>query len=369
MPQVGFRQAPIELAKAHRGLVDMLVSGPAKRVENADGRAKCNSLAGGGHQLFDRFLVITGFAKYLAIEHGQLVSPDDQGIACRSRHGLGLLSRQPARQLPGTQPVRIALVDIRRDGLIVAKEAIEQTPTIRRGRCEDDRRGRRILHKIKRLGPKNVSLPTLLGRTDIFLRLHFDSSSGGTYHARAMGNPLRDRRTPLELAASGQVIEFSEKIDGFEQLAVIVEGDLESLDPDKLPSGWRDSLVSGRLSFSFADAQNKLPMLVGRVTATLDAVCQRCLEPFEMPLAADLRLLLGEDESAELGDDDFEIWELDEGTFRPQDLVEEALIMAMPYVAMHVDDDACRGPGEKVSEPGDKTRPFAALKAQMEREN
>jgi uncharacterized metal-binding protein YceD (DUF177 family) len=51
------------------------------------------------------------------------------------------------------------------------------------------------------------------------------------------------------------------------------------------------------------------------------------------------------------------------------DLVEEALIMAMPYAAMHVDDDVCRGPGEKVSEPGDKTRPFAALKAQMEKEH
>jgi uncharacterized metal-binding protein YceD (DUF177 family) len=205
-------------------------------------------------------------------------------------------------------------------------------------------------------------------RSDNFRAVHFDSGSGGTYHARAMGNTLRDRRTPLELAASGQVIEFSEKIFDFERLAAIVQGDLESLDPDKLPSGWRDSLVSGRLSFSFADAQNKLPMLEGRVTATPDAVCQRCLEPFEMPLAADLRLLLGDDESTGMGDDDLEIWELNEDTFRPLDLVEEALIMAMPYAAMHVDDDICRGPGEKVSEPGDNTRPFAALKAQMEKE-
>ena len=57
-----------------------------------------------------------------------------------------------------------------------------------------------------------MSLPTLLLRSDNFRAVHFDSGSGGTYHARAMGNTLRDRRTPLELAASGQVIEFSEKI-------------------------------------------------------------------------------------------------------------------------------------------------------------
>ena len=183
-----------------------------------------------------------------------------------------------------------------------------------------------------------------------------------------MGNPLRDRRTPLELAASGQVIEFSEKISDFERLAAIVEGDLESLDPDKLPSGWRDSLVSGRLSFSFADAQNRLPMLEGRVTAMLDSVCQRCLEPFEMPLAVDLRLLLGDDESASMSDDDLEIWELDEDTFRPLDLVEEALIMAMPLSAMHGTAEACGGyepAGEQVERT---TRPFAALRTQLDQD-
>ena len=115
--------------------------------------------------------------------------------------------------------------------------------------------------------------------------------------------------------------------------------------------------------------QKKHVLISGGITTRFALDCQRCLEPFEMPLAADLRLLLGDDESAGVSDDDLEIWELDEDTFRPLDLVEEALIMAMPYAAMHVDDDGCRGPGEKVSRPGDKTRPFAALKAQMEKEN
>ena len=74
-----------------------------------------------------------------------------------------------------------------------------------------------------------------------FLAPLFDSDAPGPYHARAMGNPLRDRRPLAELAEKGQVIEITAKISDFERLAGIVEADLATLDPDKLPQGWRDS--------------------------------------------------------------------------------------------------------------------------------
>jgi len=206
----------------------------------------------------------------------------------------------------------------------------------------------------------------LRGGSDIFKDALFDTGSGGPYHARAMGNPLRDRRTPSELAASGQVIDFSEKINIFERLAEIVGGDLETLDPDRLPPDWRDRVVSGQLNFGFADAQDGLPMLQGKVTVTLDLVCQRCLEAMQLPLAVELRLLFGGDESAAVRDDGYDIWELEEDTLRPLDLVEEALIMAMPLVAMHFDSKTCQGPEQEEQHSGEKIRPFAALRSQME---
>jgi uncharacterized metal-binding protein YceD (DUF177 family) len=204
---------------------------------------------------------------------------------------------------------------------------------------------------------------------DFFLARHFDSGSGGPYHARAMGNPLRDRRTPSELAASGQVIEFTEKISEFEQLAGIIADDLETLDPDKLPPDWRDKVVAGRLSFGFADAHKHLPMLQGKVAATVDGVCQRCLGAMQLPLVLELRLLFGSDESAALSDDGYEFWELEEDKLRPLDLVEEALIMAMPLTAMHVDNKVCVAPGKCEEDPGEKLRPFALLKSQMGNDN
>ena len=203
------------------------------------------------------------------------------------------------------------------------------------------------------------------GRTDIFPHLYFDSSLGGPYHARAMGNLLRDRRTPSELAESGQVIDFSEKLSEFEKLVEIVESDLETLDPDTLPLDWRDSIVAGQLSFGFADAQCEVAALEGEATATLDAVCQRCLSAFQMPLKAELRLLFDANESALADDESYEIWELEEEKFRPLDLIEEALIMSMPLVAMHVDDETCHRVDTPVAASGEKIRPFASLKAQM----
>ncbi len=183
-----------------------------------------------------------------------------------------------------------------------------------------------------------------------------------------MGNPLRDRRTPSELAESGQVIEIEEKITNFERLAGIVEADLLTLDPDKLPSDWRDTVVVGRLGFSFSDTHNSVPALHGEVEVTIDAVCQRCLEPFRLPLAAELRLLLVEKNAATVKVDGYEKWELAEEKLRPLDLVEEALIMAMPFAAMHANDESCNKPEEVIDEPGGKEQPFATLRSQMDDE-
>ncbi len=184
-----------------------------------------------------------------------------------------------------------------------------------------------------------------------------------------MGDPLQQRRAPQELAASRQVIEINNKITNFERLAEIVEADLSALDPDKLSPDWRDATVRGQLSFGFAAAQGNVPAVEGHVTVTTDAVCQRCLRPFALPLKADLRLLFGKEQTAGEGYDDYEVWELDGDDVCPADLVEEALIMALPFVAMHVGDADC-SPMVVADEKAVKTTlPFVNLKTQLDSEN
>lgn len=180
-----------------------------------------------------------------------------------------------------------------------------------------------------------------------------------------MGNPLYERRAAADWAASGQVIEISEEISTFDSLSAIVEADLAALGTDKIPSGWRESRVLGELQFGFTAAAGDVPTVSGQAGVEIDAVCQRCLEAFRLRLQIEPRLLLVEEHEAVVEFDDFEVWELDEDTLRPQDIVEELLIMAMPFSATHDNMKDCKAFSAPVESATEMKRPFAALGAQM----
>lgn len=181
-----------------------------------------------------------------------------------------------------------------------------------------------------------------------------------------MGNLLRDRRTVAEWASDGQVIVIAEKISSFERLAGIVEADLAVLNPDKLPGAWRDGLISGMLRFDFTDGKARVPIVTGHATAEVHAVCQRCLEPFQLMLSVAPQLLLpGEQETADEFED-FEVWELAEETLRPQDIIEELLIMALPFSATHDNMANCKAFSTAEESAGKTVKPFAALRLQMQ---
>jgi len=153
--------------------------------------------------------------------------------------------------------------------------------------------------------------------------------------------------------------------------------DLAALESDKMPSGWRDCAVLGDLQFAFVDEKRRIPMVSGCVKADVAAVCQRCLEPFQLQLEIEPKLLLLEMQQAADGYDDYEVWELDEQTMQPQDIVEELLVMAMPFSAMHDNMADCKAfvsadlSAESTDDRSDNdgteklVKPFAALRSQM----
>jgi uncharacterized protein len=185
-----------------------------------------------------------------------------------------------------------------------------------------------------------------------------------------MGNPLHERRTGAEWSAASQVIEITESIGVFEQLSSVIEADLAKLDADKIPVEWRETPVTGRLEFGYADAQQLLPSVRCRVATNAQVVCQRCLEPFRLPLESEVNLLLLELEQDVDGYDDLEVWELEEKLLRPRDIVEELLIMALPFSAMHTESAACRTLSTETKDDAkEMTTPFAALREQMAKDN
>jgi uncharacterized protein len=189
-----------------------------------------------------------------------------------------------------------------------------------------------------------------------------------------MGNPLLDRASPRDLAERGQIIEKKEKLELFPRLTEVVAADLETLPAERLPGRWRQSPVTFRLVFAWADDRHRVPSLTGWVSAEVPAVCQRCLEPLTLALAQDLKLLLtGPDAPVAIGDD-FEAWEVDEPVIRPADIVDEVLIMAMPLAAMHPDRRACgalagRLAQDRGASSDDPVRPFADLGTRMRQED
>ena len=189
-----------------------------------------------------------------------------------------------------------------------------------------------------------------------------------------MGDPLHDRRPLDEWVSGEQVIEISGNIGEFERLADAVRADLAESEEGSEAIDLRDIAVSGSIRFSRAGPHDGHPRVTGEIETVLPATCQRCLKTFRLPVATALRFELVGSGDAKPGslsaadNDDFETWELGDGAVRPADIVDEALVMAMPLVAKHEAGDDCIRLDAADDGP-EMTSPFASLRAQMDEAN
>ena len=185
-----------------------------------------------------------------------------------------------------------------------------------------------------------------------------------------MANLMLECVPPTELANRGQVIEITNKISDFRRLCEIIVEDLGEVSAAEIPSKWRQAPVDIKLRFGWNEAYPGIPALEGQVTTRVTLVCQRCLNPFELELEVGLNLLLPQAGAAPDEHEGFEVWEFDENDVRPADIVEEALIMALPFSALHESSDDCTA--ISVDDPSDesrKTRPFEDLQSLMTQAN
>ncbi len=170
-----------------------------------------------------------------------------------------------------------------------------------------------------------------------------------------------------ELADSQQVFDISLKIKDFPRLTEAVEREMDALEPAERPPSWVDLPVSGKIGFGYADERSGSVSAELAVSAEVPVVCQRCLELFEFELETAAALLFAQDGAD--GDgvavrEGYESWELNDDRVRPAELVDEALVMAMPFAAKH-QEDRCGASFAPDEEERNTTRPFADLKALM----
>jgi uncharacterized metal-binding protein YceD (DUF177 family) len=179
-----------------------------------------------------------------------------------------------------------------------------------------------------------------------------------------MAKLLIAAESPETWADGGQVIEFAEEISVFSKLEEALGQELGRIRVAEQPANWKQVVVSGRVSFGFADAQSNDVVAAVAVRTEVPLVCQRCLEAFSAPLEVDEKLLLVRDGEAP-GRPGYEAWELEEDSVCPLDLADELLVMALPFAALHDDVNCSAGAVADAPAAEETVRPFADLRAQM----
>jgi uncharacterized protein len=98
-----------------------------------------------------------------------------------------------------------------------------------------------------------------------------------------------------------------------------------------------DGDVSGHLQFLKTEAGRRV--ILGSVTATVEVICQRCLEPLSLQLADAIQLALVESESQiDSLEPRWDPWLVDGPRITIASLLEEQLMLCMPLVNYHPDD-------------------------------
>ena len=99
--------------------------------------------------------------------------------------------------------------------------------------------------------------------------------------------------------------------------------------------------VSVELSFSLNEQH--IRTVTGQVEATVTVACQRCMGDMDIFLQADVSLgLVWDEEGAARLSKDFEPWIVADESAPLSELVEDELLLVLPYISHH-EDGECQG--------------------------
>src|SRR5215469_15147009 len=148
--------------------------------------------------------------------------------------------------------------------------------------------------------------------------VRFDYEGGGPYHTRPMSedwSKLRD----VDLLADGRVrLDF--------------EIPLAELPRLRAHLARAEGSVAGHVTF---ERERGLPIAEVAVACRAALTCQRCLEPFELPVRSEGRVALVADDGEADRAAELETIHAPGHRIALRDLVEEELLLAMPIVPRH----------------------------------
>ena len=161
----------------------------------------------------------------------------------------------------------------------------------------------------------------------------FDKNRVLQYYCAPMSPQCPERVDPERLAAQEASCNGSLQLDQFERLVPLLLN--------------ANGTVDFRFRFS-RDTRHR-PLIEGRVETELSLLCQRCLEPYQLVVDADMTLVVvqGFDEAENLSAE-FDPLMLEEERLNLYQLVEDELLLSIPAVPRH---DNCKVEVTEVGEP------------------
>tara|TARA_B100001094_G_C17957485_1_gene683705 strand:- start:315 stop:842 length:528 start_codon:yes stop_codon:yes gene_type:complete len=119
-----------------------------------------------------------------------------------------------------------------------------------------------------------------------------------------------------------------------------VSGLIEIVDLTRLRGLLADDIGRVYVELSFVLDDSGKRVVKGKVKATLNVICQRCLEKFEILVGDEISLGVIESEELALGlDSALDPWICSDYKLSLLELVEEQLILCLPIVIHHEDSD------------------------------
>lgn len=118
--------------------------------------------------------------------------------------------------------------------------------------------------------------------------------------------------------------------------------------------------VASELAFA-RDFDDRITV-TGHARAIVPVICQRCLEPMQLVLDAPIELTVLTD-AEDADDGDTEVTVSSDGILSPLSLVEDELVLALPFAPKHGGSEGCDTPADAEPLESKRPNPFTVLKS------
>ncbi|MBK8185977.1 MAG: DUF177 domain-containing protein [Cellvibrio sp.] len=122
----------------------------------------------------------------------------------------------------------------------------------------------------------------------------------------------------------------------FAQQGINIDGYVPAAEMPRLIEATLDSAAKVQVELSFAVNEEKKKVVTGRACGELTLVCQRCLDPVQLPVEANVSLaIVWDEEGADALPSYLDPWIHGEGLADLYEMIEEEMLLSLPAVAYH----------------------------------